>query len=1261
MVHCIAKETVPRLTLICWTSSLKAVTAAARKRCLPDTQAESFLGHVQGALANCRDYHGNELKRRAYESLVACVAIVANPARVVVALGRCLLQLPLQLIRPGGALHSQAVAWLAHDGVSLESFVKGLDAEVNKFFNIAGRGVGGLEQISTELPMWHHEAQLLARLLFFAGECSADDAQILPLVDALTQRLQALHARLYLPYETVAKTLSLLHELTKVLHACSAQQESRIGIKCASIFIAGANSLSSYARSQVLSLLEAAEPWRLAYGECAVPAAQIQTSRPAPASGEYGKRQSCLPEKVWCQYQLALMAVECLTGGLTALLEHGDDAQRQGGSYCPTEIMAGSTVALLNTIVRDFGTKGWVSDAEGLECLGNMLQLVSALCEGLRTASCITAKSQDLGMALQNQIVLPDLSELLAMAEFSVVPAPQAAGNRLPGGGDWSTVLQHFESSRWHCIDAVLSVHECGLCSSGAVSYAQKAGVLTSILDAFEFAGAGLLVSLLRCIRPFLRDLVRDAEFLAAVATASGLLEADSEEPPLAPVFWRVVRSMWIAFLDARKRALVCAAFINTAMLPELFELKDTDDPKWALHVDGGPCSWLVTQLLWLGQRSPRVMLLTTVQLTRVWLDCPQLVDAYLGQLTQIICHGSLDKNHTEAMADAAPAESWLSRELSTLATPLDPDLLQAHALTDVGPRVSAICFLHELALLAGLAWDCGRDASDDVKRQAEQSGKGIWNHLLDLATNDRVQTQTQYKVGSNTHRLKLRVWQAICVSSHFVHTSDSVRRAVGTLVEMLKKGNVASVRQYIEATLLRLLLREPGLTFEAVMPSIQQYEKRHDALPSFVLVAAQVALHAPDADIRAQLTPLVIRATLPWALCHHHSTRAFSQLVVQALAQEFTNLVSTRQRLEDHSTEVLKDQSTEVTEGEGPQGPASALGPDLLDQVMRFLRENADMVRLRRTLGVAMGCFRPDQLATPRGVLVTGSNMAGGAEEPVALEGAPECLLDSLFGFLAAERVKVRETNARNAVAKESGPCAPVPPRAPREGPVGNFQRKIRPLDGTDGPQGRDAIELWALGRADASPDFEDALRTAALDAHQHWRLLPRRQEIILVASLIEKAPNLAGLARTAEVFHASALVVADGRITKDYGFTSISVTAEQWVPIIEVPPVALGAWLAERRREGFHLLGLEQTTDSASLCKFEFPARCVLVLGRERDGIPADLLQVMDGTVEIPQLGVVRSLNVHVSGAIALYEYTRQRLHGREDAGVGAQGTCV
>ena len=107
------------------------------------------------------------------------------------------------------------------------------------------------------------------------------------------------------------------------------------------------------------------------------------------------------------------------------------------------------------------------------------------------------------------------------------------------------------------------------------------------------------------------------------------------------------------------------------------------------------------------------------------------------------------------------------------------------------------------------------------------------------------------------------------------------------------------------------------------------------------------------------------------------------------------------------------------------------------------------------------------------------------------------------------------------------------------------------------------------------------------------------------MVASLIDKAPNLAGLARTCEVrtaagracqartwlqraldpsdavqvFGAAALVVADLRVVKEHQFRAISMTAEQWVPMLEVPEEALLAWLLQQRRTaGYRLVGLEQ-----------------------------------------------------------------------------------
>ena len=150
----------------------------------------------------------------------------------------------------------------------------------------------------------------------------------------------------------------------------------------------------------------------------------------------------------------------------------------------------------------------------------------------------------------------------------------------------------------------------------------------------------------------------------------------------------------------------------------------------------------------------------------------------------------------------------------------------------------------------------------------------------------------------------------------------------------------------------------------------------------------------------------------------------------------------------------------------------------------------------------------------------------------------------------------------------------------------------------------------------------------------------------LICVASLVVKTPNLAGLTRTSEIFSTEKLVVPNAKITSDTLFQSISVSAERWMPVSEVKPVNLPAFLREKKSAGYAIVGVEQTQNSVPLQDFVFPENAVLVLGAEKEGIDAELLPLMDVCVEIPQSGHTRSLNVHVSGSICIWEYVRQRL---------------
>ncbi|NWX23654.1 TARB1 methyltransferase, partial [Aegotheles bennettii] len=150
----------------------------------------------------------------------------------------------------------------------------------------------------------------------------------------------------------------------------------------------------------------------------------------------------------------------------------------------------------------------------------------------------------------------------------------------------------------------------------------------------------------------------------------------------------------------------------------------------------------------------------------------------------------------------------------------------------------------------------------------------------------------------------------------------------------------------------------------------------------------------------------------------------------------------------------------------------------------------------------------------------------------------------------------------------------------------------------------------------------------------------------LIVVASLIDKPTNLGGLCRTSEIFGASALVVGSLHYIQDKQFQHLSVSAEQWLPLVEVKPSQLVDYLQQKKTEGYTIIGVEQTAKSFDLTEYCFPEKSLLLLGNEHEGIPANLIHHLDVCVEIPQQGIIRSLNVHVSGALLIWEYTRQQV---------------
>jgi 23S rRNA (guanosine2251-2'-O)-methyltransferase len=82
--------------------------------------------------------------------------------------------------------------------------------------------------------------------------------------------------------------------------------------------------------------------------------------------------------------------------------------------------------------------------------------------------------------------------------------------------------------------------------------------------------------------------------------------------------------------------------------------------------------------------------------------------------------------------------------------------------------------------------------------------------------------------------------------------------------------------------------------------------------------------------------------------------------------------------------------------------------------------------------------------------------------------------------------------------------------------------------------------------------------------------------------------------------------------------------------------------------KNAGYTIYAIEQAADSVPLHSFSVSAdqKIAVVFGNEVTGVDEGVLELCDGCIEIPQLGMKHSLNISVAAGIVLWELVRSRL---------------
>ncbi|XP_066515333.1 probable methyltransferase TARBP1 [Hoplias malabaricus] len=467
--------------------------------------------------------------------------------------------------------------------------------------------------------------------------------------------------------------------------------------------------------------------------------------------------------------------------------------------------------------------------------------------------------------------------------------------------------------------------------------------------------------------------------------------------------------------------------------------------------------------------------------------------------------------------------------------------------------------------------------------------------------------SKVRYYSNSMHHRVKNRVWQTLLLLLPRLRPEFVVQCVLVPVCEAGFCSNQASVKYLIEWALILILHQNPSHIQHLWNCFSMDQEKTKTSICTFLSVLVHLDVLLPKLEDKATQWQKALEVILLWCFSHNFSVRLYALLSLKRVWE---------MKWAKDLTENAQD------------GPASLGG--LATVVQACLRQAESMQNTGNAVKnwikiqehFFFSAFHPLNDHSAETIFHTFPSLSELADD----ECVPVWKFEKMVEFhpsltLRNASSELRELQAGEWVQQDRGELE-------LEERGADVQKKIAP---------------WRLSVQEQEPQLMAQQRAA--------RLGKLTNALLVVASLIDKPTNLGGLCRTCEIFGASALVLDSLRHVSDKQFQALSVSSELWLPLMEVKPTELTDFLQLKKSEGYCIVGVEQTANSQSLKDYKFPEKTLLLLGNEREGITANLLQLLDVCVEIPQQGVIRSLNVHVSAALLVWEYTKQHLRSGQN----------
>lgn len=155
---------------------------------------------------------------------------------------------------------------------------------------------------------------------------------------------------------------------------------------------------------------------------------------------------------------------------------------------------------------------------------------------------------------------------------------------------------------------------------------------------------------------------------------------------------------------------------------------------------------------------------------------------------------------------------------------------------------------------------------------------------------------------------------------------------------------------------------------------------------------------------------------------------------------------------------------------------------------------------------------------------------------------------------------------------------------------------------------------------------------------------LAKRQSNITIVLENVFDPHNISAVMRSCDAVGVQELYVLNTKIPrhKKWGDRSSS-SANKWLTIHQ--HTDLNECIKELRSKYDKVLTTHLSSDAVSLYEMDLTQNIALVFGNEHAGVSEELQAEGDGNFIIPQVGMIRSLNISVACAVSLYEAFRQK----------------